>query len=421
MLIFLTLISLVNISVADCVGYGDEFQVRVLDAKYRPIPEASVWITYDRGTSFGDKYFTTPVNYTDSNGMVDYYIRNMGTGTREIDCDIDISASVGGSTRSRTIEANIHGTPIDMVMDDVYPVMFYVRDQHRAAIQNSTVTIDGKTEKTNEYGSVKFFLKKGDHDYLATYLDAKQAGTITVNDDDAYEVLFEPNELEIHVLDDQGNKLHISLFILNQTFDLEDGYFQRDKIFGNSIEYTINYNGVVKGDVIDPASKNNLTIIYDLRSPLLESVDVQTQNNQTTLLITASDPGIYASGVDVSSISVLYKLGTAASDTDWNTATTFSTGHNTFTADLGQLPSNNIMEFKIGIKDREGNSAIITGKFSTLFVPVPQNNTQNQTITQPIEDTGQEIPLIYIIGGVILVILAIYLLIRIKSAAMGGN
>jgi hypothetical protein len=56
----LILMLLVGSAFADCIGYNDSFYVRALDAKYRAIEGANVWIKYDRGTSFGDKYFTTP-------------------------------------------------------------------------------------------------------------------------------------------------------------------------------------------------------------------------------------------------------------------------------------------------------------------------------------------------------------------------
>jgi hypothetical protein len=72
------------------------------------------------------------------------------------------------------------------------------------------------------------------------------------------------------------------------------------------------------------------------------------------------------------------------------------------------------------MNDKAGNKASIDGKFSTLAgQSEPVNNTQNQTNAQPTAEQEQGIPLLYIFAGAIVVLLAVYVVFRIKS--QGGE
>jgi hypothetical protein len=111
---------LAQLSYAACIGYEESFDVRVLDAKGRAMEGAAVNLTFDRGTSFGDKYFTTDIRYTDANGKVHFDIYNQGTTTRKIDCDIDIAVAAAGSRATETIEVDKHGPIVDVRLSNVF-------------------------------------------------------------------------------------------------------------------------------------------------------------------------------------------------------------------------------------------------------------------------------------------------------------
>lgn len=409
-----------QVAFADCVGYNDSFDVRVLDAKYRPVPDAEVQVTYDRGATFGEQYFTTPAHYTDSEGKAHFIIFNQGTTARKMDCDIDITGSAGGSKKAVTVVANQHGPIVDVVLNDVYPARFYVRDQLGKPLEDASVTLGTKTGKTDENGLIKFFYKTGSYDYLASYLDARQAGSLAVSDDTEFEVLFTYHGVVVDVVDDTGNPLNATLAIFNESFQLEDGHFEYEKTFGEMIPYSVTYKGIPRTGTIETSIDPTIIVVYDVHSPLFGEITTDIANNWTKLLIGVSDPGDFASGVDVSSIRVTYRLEPADPTDPWNTAVTFTTGYNTFTADFPELPPNSIVGFRIEITDKTGNRADIEGKFSTFRPEIPQNYTQNQTDTQPTGPEEQEIPLFYMIGGGILVILVVYLVFRIKSMAAEG-
>lgn len=418
--LILLLALLSSAAFADCVGYSDIFDVRVLDAKYRPIEGAAVQVKYDRGATYGDKYFVTPVQYSDSSGKVNYKIFNQGTTTRTIDCSIYINATAGGSVKSVKVTAEEHGPIVDVVFTDVYPVDFYVKDQYNAPIKDASVALGSDFKKTDGDGLAEFYFKKGTYDYLASFMEAKQAGKLTVSNDTEFNVLFSYYNIQIDVMDDFEQPLNATLEIFNRTFQLEDGHFEYNKTFGNDIPYTVTYKGEEKTGRMDASDDPVLELVYDIHAPLFGDITSTTSANFTKLRIEVSDPGEHASGIDIPSFAVFYRMEPSSASDAWNKAVTFSSAYQVFTADFPQMPPNRIVKFRIEMSDYAGNKANIDGQFST-YEPEDPTGTQNQTGTQENKEEEQEIPLIYIIGGVILIIIGIYLVIRIKSMTGGGQ
>ncbi|MEW6722313.1 MAG: hypothetical protein AB1324_03560 [Candidatus Micrarchaeota archaeon] len=415
-LIVLVMLAFSPIAFAQCVGYNDSFDVRVLDAKLRAVPGADVWIKYDRGQSFGEQYFTTPLNKTDAGGKIHYNIFNGGTLSRTIDCKIVINASIGGSSNQTTVEANKHGPVVDVVLADLYPLNFYVRDQLNAPIPNASVTIANKTGKTDSQGAIKYYFKAATYEYFASYLDAQQPGSLKIENDTDFVVVFPHYKISIDVTDDTGKPLPAMLTIFNQTFEMENGHFENEKTFGEAVPYKVDYEGIITDEVIYPSVDPIVEIRYDVHSPTFQKITPGVLNNRPRLDIEVSDPGQYASGIDVSSIRVSYRVEPADVTVPWSSAVVFTSGRNKFSADFPELPQNTIVSFMVEIKDRAGNRADVDGRFTT-FAGSPQNDTQNQTDTQPPPPSEQGIPLIYIIGGVIVLVLAALLVFRMKAKA----
>lgn len=404
---------------AACIGYTDTFDVRVLDAKNRPISGADVQVKFDRGASFGEKYFVTQPEKTNAQGMVHYSILNQGTNTRAIDCNIVINATISGSTKSSTVIAEQHSKIVDIVLTDVYPVRFFVKDQFKAGIENATVTVDSWGPGiTNSQGIVKGYLKTGQHEYFASYLDASASGVFTVANDSDFEVIFPHYPLEITVTDDIGTPLEATITINNQTFIMQNGHLQYPKLYGQQVPYEIVYTGIVISDIVYPETDQEIEIRYDLHPPVISEVKSESDGNRPKLKIIAFDNGAYASGLDVSSMKVGYKVEPSVESEAWHPAVVFTTAKNTFAAEFPEMENNAIIKFKIDVKDNAGNKAATEGKFTTLII---QNITQNNSNPPPEPPQDQGIPLLYIIGGVIVLILAIYLVIRMKSKATGGG
>ena len=407
-----------SLAYADCIGYTDSFDVRVLDAKYRPLPNATVTVTYDRGATFGEQYFTTAPLRTDASGIVHFTIYNQGTLTRTIDCRITVNGSAEGIKGSATVMANEHGSIVDVTLSDAYTVTFYVRDQLGHPLQNASVTVANRTEKTDADGSFVFYLRAGTYNYLASYLDAKQPGSLDVSNDTAYEIRLAFYNVVMNVIDEAGTPLPAKLTIFNRTFDLAGGHFEYDRVFGDYVPYSVDYKGIISNGTLTPASDPDVEIVYDLHSPVFGTIKPETFNEKQRLQINVSDEGKFASGLNLSSIKVNYKIEPADENVAWNEAVVFTAGRNQFTAEFPRLPTGRIVRFKIEVKDRAGNFAEIDGKFSTYVAKPPQNATNatnNQTNTQSTTQGEQGIPLSYIVGGAIVAVLVISLVFRIKS------
>lgn len=414
---FAVLLLLVSASFAGCAGYTETFDVRVLDSSYRPIPGATVNVTYDQGTSFGQQYFTT-AKETDSSGVAHFSLYNQGTATRNIDCSIRVQGAAGGSTGSTSITVGAHGNPVDIRLSDVYYVRFFIRDMPGYPLQNASLSMGGTTVKSGADGEAAFFIRGGKYDYLASYRDAKQQGSVTISKDTDYDVRFAFYNLKIDVVDDQGAQLAATLTIFNKTFELPDGHYESEKIFGEEIPYSVEHKGIVLTGTLVPSQSPYATVVFDVHSPVFGAIRTEELLGKPRLHITVSDGGEHASGLDLESMKATYKVEPSDESTPWGKATVFTAGRNVFTAEFPELAPNSVVRFRIEIKDKAGNRAEIDGKFTTYEAPpenVTQNATQNQTNTPQTTPQEQGMPLSYMVGGVIIAILAIYLVFRIKS------
>jgi len=419
----LLILILAQVAFSACTGFSEKFDVRVLDARYRPIPNASVWIKYDRGVTFGDIYFTTPPKPTDLDGLVHFDIYNEGSATtRILDCSIVIWGKADEGSRSITIVANQHPNPVDVVLSDVYPVQFYVRDQLGTPLTGAAVMLGNRTRQTDEYGITRFFYKKGDYNYLASYGDAMQAGKLKIANDTAFEIIFNYYYTSLDVIDEAGTPLQATLYIANSTVLLADGHYENNRSFGDEIPYSVDYVGIVNSGTLTQ-SQPNAKLIYDLHAPLFGNADITTVNNRPKLTMSITDPGTYASGVDPRTFKVTYRLEPAEPTTPWSTAVTFAVGaRNTFAAQLPEMPPNRIVQFRAEIKDMAGNKANLDGKFSTFVGDgTVGNNTQNQTKPPENGSKDQGIPLVYVLIGVIAVVLVIYFVFRTRAAGGGSG
>jgi hypothetical protein len=408
--ITILLLAIAGMAVAkDCAGYYESFDIRVLDAKIRSVEGALVQVKFDRGTSFGPQYFTTEPTPTDSDGKIHISIHNQGTNTREIDCSIYINATAGGLVAKKTIVVDEHGPLVDLMMD-IYKLDVYVKNQDRKPVENATITINSDSKKTDSRGLVRFYSKTGEVEYLASYLKGKQSGIIPVSDDTTYEIILPQYSVSIDVIDDQGNPLRSTLELFGETYELEDGHYETDEVFGDEITATITYAGIVKEIDIYPAVENEVVFVFDVHPPLIETIDRTVINNRPRLTVRITDQGEYGSGVNPQSVSVSYRI---VGETSWATATTYATGTNTYTVDFPVLQRGKIIEFRIEALDEQGNKALQTGRFVTAEEP-EDNATENGEKPQENGEEEQEIPLFYIVIGVILISLVLYIVKHFK-------
>jgi hypothetical protein len=317
-----------------------------------------------------------------------------------------------------------HSEEIWLTFTDVYPVDFYVIDQRGAVIGNSTVTLNGVTMKTDENGHVRFYAKKSvgseKYEYFVSQKDGKRTGTFQVTDDTSVQVAITQNTITIEVMDDFGTRLPVNLTIANQTYELLDGRFQ-GKVFGDDVPYSLTYLGIVKQGHISSIGKPNVREIYDMHAPIFGQIQTDIQNNRARMVIPITDEGTYASGVDPQSLQVYYRPEKSDENTKWERVTTYTTGRNLFAAEFPEFQPNSIVQFKAEVKDNAGNKALVNGRFTTYEsgVQIQNGTTQNTTNPPTNGQNQQDLQLIYTIGGVFVLVLCIYFVIRfIKSRSV---
>jgi len=398
-LLLALLVQFVAAAEMDCRGYTDSFYVRVLDAKLRPVEGALVRVMFDRGTSFGEQYFVTDPLPTNSDGTRYFSIANQGTETRKIDCRIWINATLGNAKATKIVTANSHGQFIDLNLN-VYLLDVLVDDQNGMPIENATVTINGISKPTGKDGRVRFYTPPGLIDYLASYYRGKESGKIYVRNDTDYEIVLRRHSVSIDAVDDEGKPVEATISIFNESFPMINGHYETEA-FGNTIEGNISYMGIEKRIEMDLDKSNTSVVVFDLRPPSIQSTEITVIGKRPRMTIRVADDGKYASGVNVSATKVIYRILPLEVGSGWSSATTFAASLDTFVSDFPELESDKTIEFRIEIRDEEGNTAVREGRFV-----VPESNVET---TQNQAQTDKNSQILYIAIVVIIIIVAVYI------------
>lgn len=398
-------------------SFEDTLTVRALDAGSAPIQGAAVYVYYQYsgsvGANGGGTYYTAGPLITNDSGVVQTTIVNVETDQSLVDCNVDINALVGGVNSSTSIVAIYH-PPIVDVNVPVYPVVFHVTDSAAAPLAGATVWFGNQTETTDAQGFTKFYTSPGQTDYLVSYGDGKQQGSMMVSNDVNFGAVIRFYPVTIQVIDDMGKPLNATLATGTKVVQLSsNGTYYDPRIFGNSFQFNVSYAGVVKDLAINPGTDSPKKVIFDFTSPTIGSIGQSQVGNATRLTIPVTDPGVYPSGVDPASVSVTYKIESAA---QWSRAIVFTPQNGVFVADFPEFPPDSVIQFKVEVADLDGNKASVDGTFSTPPAPAPPANIS--VSPPPQAPQGQGLPLLDIAGGVVLLIFLVYMFYRLKG---GGD
>jgi hypothetical protein len=395
----------------DCnTSYTDDLKIRVLDAKSRPVDGASVLVYHQYSGTFGvaglGTYHTIGPKTTNSSGIVNVTIKNTEQTEDKLDCNIKINASIGDAANQTTVIANAHPDFVDVGLN-VYPLVIYVRDQSAVPLEGSAITIDGLTKKADSNGYVKYYAKPGTVDYLVSYLTGKQSGSIMISDDVTYGINLAFYPITIDLIDDNGNPLNGSVMIFNKTYETVSGSVTLNKTFGDEIDFSAIYKGLIKDQTMYPAISKKKQVVFDLNAPTIGSVSKEEIDKKVRLTIPVEDKGIYPSGINTSTISITYRLESEGA-TAWEKATTYVSSKDVFIADFPEFKPNSLVQFRIEVNDNEGNKATVTGRFTTSVTQPPTTDTNSQQ--KPPE--GEDFPLLPVIGGILIVAFVLYMFFR---------
>ncbi len=386
-------------------NYSYSFTARVLDAKYRPIPNASITITYDRGFAAGEQYFTTSPRLTSLDGTTSFNINNPGQAVnREFDCRITLQSSVIGTAANRTIvEGGRHGSIVDVVLADAYPLSMNVRDQKGNVISGAVITLNNQTFVSDSSGNLNLHASKGSLLYYVNFKEASENGIIDVNEDTRFDVIIPASSIKIEVSDEFGNPLDFSLKILNLSKSVSGGIYTNPVIYGENIPYDITYLNSKKSGILYPAEKSDVRVVFDKSAPKFGKIELDPKSSSLIrLLIPISDEGIYSSGIDSKSLIVRYKID---GESSYRTATSYVSARGVYASEFANISSGKIVQFDVSVKDAEGNIASVDGRLQIpTLAPV---TTPDQAVSE------QGTPLLYIVIGLIALFLVGFLAFRI--------
>lgn len=368
-IVVLVLFSLISFSFAmDCdPKWTDEVDVRVLDAKNRPLQNASVTLTYQIDETTSKGYVTTDPMLTDEEGKIHKKVQNLEQDATEVDCDIVINVEYGGKTAQETVFAGYHATLIDINLD-VYTVAITVLDQDGTRLENALISVDLLESHTNSNGVGYLRVGSGEKTLFVTYSGAVREYTFTVEDDMDYEVSFYVTDLILTVLDDQGNPLEATATFGVTEYEASNGVITIPSVGISDPEVLVSYQGREKYPELDLDRENEYLVVFDFNSPEVTSVKEQHTDQLTTLLVTIDDVGIHPSGIDPTSFSVRFDAGPG-----WSDAQSYPKGGNLYAAELGPIPSNTLVYFEIYVEDNDGNGITQPGQISIVDVPVNGN------------------------------------------------
>jgi hypothetical protein len=388
----------------ECSGYSEEnLTIRVLDQLYRPVEGASVQVTFDRGASFGEKYFTTQPKQTDALGNVYFTILNQGTQTRKIDCNIYITAWFGPSYAKKTIEALSHPSINDVVLP-VYRVTFFVHDQQKRPLKNASIFFLNETKQTDEFGRAFFYSQNWTSEYYVSYMGGKEAEYVEVKGDTEREVVIPVYQINVSAMDEYGNPLQASVQYLNQSFQISDSP-ATFSVYQYLVELTVKYENIEKTITMQPANTLSKVVYFDLHPPTISEPQQNISNGRVRMSFKIIDEGQYASGVDLSSIQVFYKI---LPDGKEQKLTAYSLGGSNYGVDFPPIKEGTLVEFVVRAKDNDGNIAYRQGRF--VIAQAQEANTTANTTTQQPESKSEDYTFFYAAGVIIFIILAVYML-----------
>jgi hypothetical protein len=374
------------------------------------VPEAEVYVYHQYSGSFS-QYNTIGPLYTNNNGELSVIVQNAEPTPKQLDCRIWINASRGGDVKKRTVIANDHASMIELKLD-IYPVHFYVRDQSGFPLENATVSVGFESRETDKNGHALFYSKKGEFDYLISYFDGSQSGSLDIANDTSYGEVMPSYSITIYVVDDMGDPLNASIILADVTTQLgSDGKFSKSKTFGSAVEFTAIYGGITKNLKMYPAVDPNKQVVFDLTSPVIKEISKEEVDRKVRLTIPVEDKGKFPSGVDTSSILVTYRLEPAGETAQWSNAITYVSSKNVFIADFPEFNPDSLVQFRVEVADKEGNKAVVSGRFTTFTAQEPTNGTNSPP--EPKDD--EEFPIYYVIGGILLMVLIVYMFFRMKG------
>jgi hypothetical protein len=167
----------------------------------------------------------------------------------------------------------------------------------------------------------------------------------------------------------------------------------------------IRYGGSEKTVEVDLSDNTEYNVIFDKTPPEI-SLKTQIKEKVVEVLISVKDAGEHASGVVTEDISLRYEIDGSG---NWKKAVIYPITKDQFKAEIPKTEGS-IVSIVTDVSDKEGNKQSLEARLTIPGKPpvVEDNQTTNETVVGSDSPKKSGLPVEYVAGGVILLIVLIY-------------
>ncbi len=357
-------------------GFSDPVSVQVLDARWRPIQNATVTFTYQRDETTGKGYVTTSPLQTNSEGRVYTVLHNTEQLESRVRCDIRINATFDGVAKTSSITAQ-HHTSEQQFQFDAYALTLHAIDKYGAALVNNSVRANKQEGTTDSRGLAYFIVnKKADVEVAVVYRGSVITKDISVQNDTYYTLQALLYNFNLNVVDDNSTPLEADIRVDSQEFRSSNVSIADTPVARPSV--SVAYGTLTKNPQIDLSQRESYTVVFDLTPPNINNVQVNmTPSMDMRIKFDVTDPNQLASGPSLDDTVVTYTIG----GTTRTTAVYVEGGK--YVAEITRPPANSLVRFTILTKDKEGNMKTVEGEYLVQGAPQGNQTVPPTNQTQP--------------------------------------
>ncbi len=361
-------------------GWGENVQVRVLDAYGRPVSNASVNIIWQISQTRG--VVTSKTRQTNAQGTAVFNVANTEYNVADTNYSFAVTAGYGGARNSSSFTASCY-SPITLSCYDtngtalmgnpafeprtvnlnVFLVTFLVKDRDDKPLSVPILVDDTYLTRTDAGGVGLLALDNGTHTAVATYSGLKKSQSFDVVDDMAVNISMRLYNLAVRVLDDDGQPLGAQVYAgaAAQATD-PDGWARFYNLSDRRPLINVYYGRHQKTALADLEMDNSSVMLFDTHPPVISDVQSDWKGNRLQVRAVIIDQGDYSSGLVGGNASVeIYYI---ASDGIQRHLPMYGVGHDLYEGLVPLEGGVQQVRYTIQAIDAEGNS----GSSSDTFV-----------------------------------------------------
>jgi hypothetical protein len=379
------------------VNFYLDVPIHVIDANHMDARGVNVTITYQkRSNRFtpGPEYVTTDPQITNETGEAHFLILNTVPNSQYLDCKLKINTSLMNYSKVTTVDLK-HFFKEYTVNISAGKFWITLKDSTGQPISARLMLYPDISYDIN--GSMELLLPYKPTPSILIYKNHRQSVVLNANNGTPYylDVVFRTYDLNVTVYDDLGNPLQFSVQSGNDTPVSGTG-MATIRLVDSPTTIKVSAAGKDVYKEVSPALIGTEAFYVDLHAPTISNVRISPgSEGRLDVSYSVSDPGKKASG--------LLDTGIYINDVYYPASVTGGF------ARVSVTPKGDF-DFNITATDNDGNTAVVSGKYSSGSIPLNGTNvTGNQSGGGSNVSAGNDNTLVFVALGIIVVIILAYM------------